>query len=265
MCCRVGSTQYTPPPLLLQVCVKLDDGFDQALRSIAQRFRNATKIKVSYRDEWETRTEDADLLAACLDSLPRGCWRAVEQVVLQGEYGVCQLPARVAKHVPRLCPQLRKASVTSGWAADSGKGAALAAALEDLAAVAGTLQELDLEIVDSVGAVKTVGFAPGDVSRAATALGGLRGLRRVRVGWDTEEPLGLLRDALAPLTALSSLSVRCGDYSGQPPLQLGVVSEALTGLHLSRNDGPWSLESLRLAPQLTPWVSAEVLSCMAER
>ena len=165
------------------------------MRGIAERFPKVTKLDIDCGVDVISPQQDKRL-AACLASPPsegeqRRRW-ATEEVVL------CDWRlVRVAEQVPLLCPQLRKMRV--GDNSDGGgskKGAALAAALEALAAVAGTLEELEVHSQDAF-------HKPGAAARAATALGRLTGLRRLCLDWYNVKPAGLLQDALAPLTALS--------------------------------------------------------------
>ena len=186
----------------MQVCIELGGDLEgEALACITQRFPFARTIE---------RAGDGasfERLNARLAALPDRSCPAVEVV----SSSIHNVPAGTVVHVARLCPRLREVSCR---ALDS---AELAAALEGLAPVAGTLEALELTMQDyaqmSVGIFAPVQVEPGALLPASEALGRLRSLRRLHIVWEHEPgPACLLAPALPSLSSLSSLEV-----NGLPP------------------------------------------------
>lgn len=204
------------------------------LASIAQHFPAATTVELENNNSlgWlRSAIGGLDSLVDDLAALPNGCFQAAEAFRFQE-----RMPAPVAAHAGRLCARLREAAVTCG----QGEGAALVAALQGLAAVAGTLQTLEVQLESHA--------ALGGVPRASQALARLTGLRRLKLGIRNKARLddpGLLANALPALTALSSLAVECECDAATLSPQLGARPEALRELSLRSRDEPWALDALR--------------------
>ena len=228
----------------LQVCIPLDDGLDAALGCISERFPTASKVDftpVLNATDYHTR------LAEGLAALPDNGWPAVEVVLIKD---FC-IPVPVAMHVVRLCPRLRHMRLRCNDDTDAGVGAA--AVLDDLAAVAGTLEVLEINCP-----------APGGEAHVGAALARLTGLRRLQIDWDLAWPPdaeGLLAAALPALTSLSSLAVTSLDHEFEEddseeedvdllPHPGWQAPGSLRELGLTSYDSHWALGLLRSAPVL---------------
>ena len=148
-------------------------------------------------------------LVACLAALPDRSWPTVEAV---SRFSWLYMPAPSVPHWARLCSGLREVSCGAH------NGEELAAALEGLAPVAGTLEALRLSLTVYKG------IKLDTVSHAAEALGRLGRLRQLQVYWGCTPGAGcLLTPALVSLTSLLSLAVRGTTWAGAPLLQLPLL------------------------------------------
>ena len=143
----------------------------EALARVAQRFAFASRVQLAEGNDPVSTAQ----LVACLAALPDRSWPAVEDV-----YGLDELPAATVQHAARLCPGLRSVTFRAH------DGAELAAALEGLAPVAGTLAVLEL------GLRGDEAIEQGAMLRAAEALGQLSGLQRLDVCWRWAPGVGRL-------------------------------------------------------------------------
>lgn len=208
--------------MILQVHVKMDSSFEEALRAIGERFPAAIKIELICDRGAGDLSEQ---LSAALATLPDVCWAAVEAPEHWNGW-----PAPAAAHLPRLCPRMRELAIQCR----PGDAAALADALEALAAAKGTLEALHLSL-------EGARFEPDAASRAAAALAALSGLRRLGVSWGSEE-LHESGDLLA--TALRALTPQPSPVAREPsPAQPPWLMELTLR-------GEWALDALRAARQL---------------
>lgn len=134
-CCEFRH-HCSAPAVLPQVRFVLGDPAKAPLGHISRCFPSATVVEIG-RDSGVSWHEGIARLAACLEALPDACWPAAE--VFGSKSGGLRAP--LAVHASRLCPQLRKASVSCETRKE---GAALVAALEGIAAAAGSLRILNL-------------------------------------------------------------------------------------------------------------------------
>lgn len=232
--------------------LRVEGHWEPELGRIACIFPNATTIHLSHGNHTEQ-------LVAALAVLPDGAWPKA-QALANHVYSVdddADFPASVIVHAARLCPRLRELSVCCSKA---GEGAALAAGLEGMAAVAGTLEALHISLDSDEG------FEPGKAPRAAAALARLGGLRRLQIYWSIYKPPyteDLLAMALSSLTALSSLRVDCCDDYMPSDQQLGVCPDALRELSLLARSHPWALQLLNVSQQLDKVTRLELSGCVS--
>lgn len=239
-----------------QVRFKLDDpDMELVVASIADRFPLATLIELEHHAAEKAAHGTTEQLAsiavthesfsACLAALPDGCcWPAVERLRLtNGRH----LPAPAVVHIPRLCPRLHSTSLQCHTLENG--GAEVAAACEALAAVARTLEVLDLALLPGESC------EPADAQRIGAAIARLRRLLNLKLNWDVSGPCGsagVLATALPHLTRLTKLDVKSGRHTGGDPLpQPAMWPSSLRELVLRvSKGGSWAVGMLDEAPQL---------------
>lgn len=213
------------------------------LGRITQSFPLMSALIISSADA-EAQPAAADKqLADALAALPDGCWPALDRIE-PAKGSIFALPPRAAAHLPRLCPRLRRACVSTWYSSRPALGAALCGALEGLEAANSTLEELLLYM--ACGCLR-----PSSIQRAAAALARLQNLRKLEVFWICEGPkeaASLLPKALPALSALTSLQVLCAAASPLP--SLSGCPASLRDLMLRGRTASWALRTLKSAPQL---------------
>lgn len=206
----------------------------KALARAAELYSNATELQFG-----SMCAEGAGPFAA----LPDSCWRAAASV--------SGVPAAAVGELVRVCPALRQLKIPDLLAYDATQeegdsaGAALCAALEALAAVEPTLQDLDLQ-------VRPLSFRLGCAPRAGAALARLRRLTRLSVLFRGPEAGGgaelvaAALPALSRLTALSLERVRQVSLAAWPC----ALPPLLVDLHLSGAEDAWFVAGLQASPPL---------------
>mgnify|MGYP001811101786 CR=1 FL=1 len=145
------------------------------LRTLAQRFPNASVLEISALDNKALGTVE-DELGDALATLPDGCWPAVTRFGPTRGGSACALPPRAAAHLVHLSPRLQSARV-GNWddgGTPAAVGDALRGALESLAAAHSTLEELGLNLSCRC-------LTPDAAQHAAAALARLRALLKLDV------------------------------------------------------------------------------------
>ena len=182
-------------------------------------------------------------------ALPDRSWPSVEAVHLRDRHDISSdyfyPPASTVAHVARLRPRMQE------LLCDSLDACELAAALEGLAAVAGTLEVLDLDLYPMTDDYTddAENLINSTMPRAVEALTRLSSLRRLSVYWE-HDALRLLAPALPALASLTSLVFVGGEQweRAQPQQQqLDLQPGSLRELTLTCQE---TLHGLRAMPRL---------------